>query len=684
MRILFCLGLVFLIALAQGQNSWQSLDGPPGGFIRVLFHTQNGASFAATQETLFRRKDIMRSWEIVPVPFGHSPIKVIVDSEDKVYVGIDPPADDPSVYFTEDLGDNWSVVPIIKGRAISAMTVNARNQLILGDGTQVLITDDGETGNSVQVAEDANVLDLLADDEGNLLAGTTSGVYRSFDHGETWKPLLNGLPNDIRAWDIDIATTGMITIAADERGVFAAENLAADFQSINMGLEDQIIYTVASDPSGVLFASSDAGYLYKKEMGEEQWMQVNFGTVNKVNGTVDIIVTPQSGLLISQPDYGLMISDPTGTFWQPSNQGLIASAVLDIIELPNQDLIVSTRGGLFRWIDAQSIWQSLLVNNRPWSTRCLLHTSQGQLLACSTSGIVELTISDKTASVTTIALDSVYPIFLQEDTLGNLYVGTFNEGLFYQRENGEWEDVSHPSMGESVITSFDITPSGTILLGTNRDLWKQTHDGWKVVSGPGPPIRDIASSGDLILATAHNSILRSTDDGENWTMHSVSEERPVYTLAIEEDGDAYAGLERDGIYRSTDLGQTWQKFDAGLQVSTVNNLLVGANKLYAGTGEGGVYHQNISTAVNQAGVAQVFPLKFQNPVVDRLNLKLSDIITDAVLFIYSCEGRFLQKNFIGKAQKKMNIDVANLGAGIYLVTLHVSGKMFSGKFIKIN
>ena len=684
MRVLCCLGLVFLIALAQGQNSWHSLDGPPGGFIRVLFHAQNGVSFAATQETLFRRKDIMGSWEVVPTPFGDSPIIMIMESDDRLYVGIDPPAGDPAVYFTMNSGDTWSVVPLIKGRAIRAMTVNGQNQLILADGTQVWITDDGETGNKVQVAKEAYVLDLLADDEGNLLAGTTSGVYQSFDHGQTWTILLKGLPSDTRAWDIEIASSGMITIAADERGVFIAENMTADFQSINMGLEDQIIYKVASHPSGALFASSDAGYLYKKEDGQARWIQMNLGNVERINSLANIIITDESEVLVSQPNYGIMMSDPTGTFWQPSNEGLIASAVLDIIELPNQDLIVSTRGGLFRWIDSQSIWQSLLVNDRPWSTRCLLRTSRGQLLACSTSGIVELILSDKTADITTIALDSIYPIFLQEDTRGNLFAGTFTQGLFTQRENGDWEDISHPSMRESVINSFDITSLGTALVGTNRDLWRQTSDGWEVVNGPGPSIRDVTSSDGLILATAHNRILRSTDDGENWTMHPVSDERPVYALAIGQDGDAYAGLERDGIYRSTDLGRTWQRFDAGLQVSTVNTLLVGLDKIYAGTGEGGVYHLDISTAANNGGVTRVFPLEFKSPVLDQLDLKLSDIKADADLFIYSFEGRFLMKKHIRKGQKDMSIDVADLGAGIYIVTLHTSESIFSGRFVKIN
>jgi photosystem II stability/assembly factor-like uncharacterized protein len=82
-------------------------------------------------------------------------------------------------------------------------------------------------------------------------------------------------------------------------------------------------------------------------------------------------------------------------------------------------------------------------------------------------------------------------------------------------------------------------------------------------------------------------IFRSDNRGNVWTSANEGLTDPfILSLATGKDGVIYAGTFRGGVFRSRDEGKTWQPLNEGLKRLEIKTLLVTANAIYAGTGDG--------------------------------------------------------------------------------------------------
>ena len=90
------------------------------------------------------------------------------------------------------------------------------------------------------------------------------------------------------------------------------------------------------------------------------------------------------------------------------------------------------------------------------------------------------------------------------------------------------------------------------------------------------------------LVDSGGSVLRSTDNGANWTEARNGLTAPeVRALAIS-DTNIYAGTGGGGVYLSTNNAASWTEANTGLVDSFVAALAVSGSNIFAGTG-GGVY-----------------------------------------------------------------------------------------------
>jgi hypothetical protein len=111
-----------------------------------------------------------------------------------------------------------------------------------------------------------------------IYAGTSKGVYKSADGGETWidanvgLPLRPGYSLNIEHLTLDPRVPGTIYAAADTSHVFKSVDAGATWTSSSLGLEATNVNTVVIDPadSSVLYAtgvgvykSTDAGKSWK-------------------------------------------------------------------------------------------------------------------------------------------------------------------------------------------------------------------------------------------------------------------------------------------------------------------------------------------------------------------------------------------------------------------------------------
>jgi len=125
----------------------------------------------------------------------------------------------------------------------------------------------------------------------------------------------------------------------------------------------------------------------------------------------------------------------------------------------------------------------------------------------------------------------------------------------------------------------------------SQDFWEQTN-------GPyGGTVKCLAinSNGDIFAGTWGSGVHRSTDNGDSW-IQIISDFPRAYvsSFAINSNGDIFAGYHTtlsfggEGVYRSTDNGDNWTQIMTELSVeSLVINSLNG--DVFTGTRYDGVY-----------------------------------------------------------------------------------------------
>ena len=103
----------------------------------------------------------------------------------------------------------------------------------------------------------------------------------------------------------------------------------------------------------------------------------------------------------------------------------------------------------------------------------------------------------------------------------------------------------------------------------------------------------LAKDNTLIAGTSAGPYL-SYDNGHSWLPATLTEDQKaaVFSLAVDDDGELYAGLSKYGILTSSDNGKTWQLHNTGLNIggprSSYAILQAGAHIL-KGTFESGLY-----------------------------------------------------------------------------------------------
>jgi photosystem II stability/assembly factor-like uncharacterized protein len=162
------------------------------------------------------------------------------------------------IYKSTDAGKTWTHLGLEKGEQIPALAVDPRDPnrvfaAVLGhpygpsedrgiyrstDGGanwQKIFYKDENTGASDITMDPSNPDVLYAGlwearegpwEDGNMLAGSNGGLYKSTDGGDTWKQLTGGLPKDIVQVNIAVAPSDpkriYISIATTEKGEYGS------------------------------------------------------------------------------------------------------------------------------------------------------------------------------------------------------------------------------------------------------------------------------------------------------------------------------------------------------------------------------------------------------------------------------------------------------------------------------
>lgn len=429
--------------------------------------------------------------------------------------------------------------------------------------------------------------------------------------GVTYATWLGGDGNDFgNAVAVDAG--GNVYLAGDTSSPNFPTTTGARQRQIGGGT-DAFVAKLNASGSALLYSTYLGGDGFDRALG----VAVDAAGNAYLTGQTDAGNFPTVGLDTRRSGAPLFRSDNGGAVWEPSGNGLAASAVGGLaLDPTNASTLYATAGaGLYRSIDGRQ-WQ--LVGGPPavngvvpgiFSVALAAATPAAIYLATS-NGIYKSTDGGQTFALRSTGLFTpfVNTIIVDPATPTTLYAGTI-QGAFKSVNGGDsWTAINNgltDAPGASRTLSVrrlvvDPRNPATLYAATSRGVFKSVNGGgnWSganngfanVQAGLGPDILALVvdSLAPLTLYAGvsgfFGSVYKTTDGGANWqrmnaglsiSINGVSNPLTPTALAIDPTNPAtiYVGT-TFGVWRSVDGGASWSVRSDGLSSPAVVTLLV--------------------------------------------------------------------------------------------------------------
>ena len=284
------LALLFLLLLFAGcQNDSEAI-------VSIALHpTNSNILYVATNDAVYKSRDGGKSWEKFPSFSARRVTTVAIDPQlpATVYAGTMGDA----VYKSPDGGQHWlphnvglkehvSFVnqfvfhPALSERVYAATTVGAFYSKDAGREWE-------ERMNGMKEVHIVTAIAINPKDPSVLYGGTTGGIYRSEDGAMTWKKKNNGLIPEselmasmalgVNAIEIDHVNPDVV-YAGTTKGLYRTTNRGESWDRIGQSIPEPFISSIVlhpSDPS-VIYVGGPGG-VWKSGDGGKTWTAKNEG-----------------------------------------------------------------------------------------------------------------------------------------------------------------------------------------------------------------------------------------------------------------------------------------------------------------------------------------------------------------------------------------------------------------------
>jgi photosystem II stability/assembly factor-like uncharacterized protein len=503
---------------------------------------------------------------------------------------------------------------------------------------------------------------LVKLDNGDVLAGTESGIFRSSNSGNSWQASQVGLlPSSVRA--IVISENSKVWAGTD-RGVFLSNDNGFTWQQ----KFTEPTFSLASSQSGTIYAGLYHA-IAKTEDDGENWTSVSYGL--PWNNFTALGITSNGIIFAGNTQGNILYSTDGGADWSysPSSSGINAIAINDLDEIfiggayafqkstnygiswitienglqayPNKEVetILCTEEGVWAGLNKEGIF--FLPNNRnTWEPknnglsssikiRSLLKIGSTNIIAGSNLGIYLSQNSGNQWAISNSGLNCLNFLDIETTETTNIF-GCFDGGIYVSLDEGEtwqlkgeylpknnWEKLAVDSENR-IYTATYWGDDNLVRSDDFGDTWVNLTDSTTNFQG----IRDIVVSpiSDDVFVCGHTGIFRSTDFGNSW-------ETIFYdwanTINIHPNGDLYAGTYK--VFRSTDNGGTWSSIYTGNNIGAIefmqDSILVitsGLDILYS-LDSGSTWEYSNQNIPEASSISDLIITNLGNPLVSMYN-----------------------------------------------------------------
>ena len=495
------------------------------------------------------------------------------------------------LYESHDGGANWARVSQVGKRddlVLDHILIDPSNpkHLLVGawkidkpDGGLFVSEDSGKTWYEQAEMRGQSVRSMARSlsNPHEIVAGTLSGVYRSFNEGTHWtliSPPGSTEIHEIESLAID-PNDPQIIYAGTWHLPWKTTDGGEHWKNIKDGIiEDSDVFSIIIDPihPEVVYASACSG-IYKSVNGGDLFS----GGVTK---------NKLQGLPASARRTRKLMQDPSNlnTVYAGTTQGLYKTidGGVTFVPMTGPNVIVNDV-----YVDPTN------------SNHVLLATDRGGVLSSEDGGVAFEASNHGFSSrqVSAYAADS--------HSSSTIYVGVVNDkatgGVFKSKDGGlRWEQESDGLGGRDVF-SLVSTPEGTLLAGTAHGIFRLGDSGWSesdsligaatnrssqgvakgVARTPGhsavarrkpatpvvevgPPavptslnaiVYTLVADGDVVYAGTSQGLLQAEDDGHSWAPVAALQMPDTHFVAAQGSMVMAAGLRR--ISLSVDGGKKW-------------------------------------------------------------------------------------------------------------------------------
>ncbi len=358
----------------------------------------------------------------------------------------------------------------------------------------------------------------------------------------------------------------------------------------------EIMYTIACDSSGVLYASTKGRGIVRSTNSGDSWEKTSltYGTLWPINATA-------SGKVYAfeyKSPTTVHVSEDHGQNWEIVADSITKYLGSTVVRFHNGVMYSEGRGGLHRSTDDGETWTTIRDlpprGTRYWPDYQLEIISDSIMIAYNYPHVYRS--DDGGESWTILDLGGMNAHRLIRDPAGRVCLLGQDENDEYPGEvivrlsedATSWETIGPTPVSGSRSRYYPL-PNGNFLVGSSNDgrygilLSPDSGKTWLQTNVADGAVNGFCTTPDgTVFAAAHSGIYRSYDDGRSWEeCNSGLTARRICHLFTVPDGQLFAGTFSGGLYRSINDGNSWQYiYGTGKRIkegfnTDANDLLLG-------------------------------------------------------------------------------------------------------------
>lgn len=512
------------------------------------------------------------------------------------------------VYLLKNGTSTW--INIGGESIVTGIYCSSHNSILIESSTGLSFSDDTINYSLTQILFDTQIFSSGINSNGTIFSGTTDGLYRSNNNGEswsitytyplkmaintsnemfieeynnglcrstdlgmTWEDINYNLSKELEINDIEVAMDGTVFISVKDSGIY---KLASNTWVEQGGNSDNIL-SLHAGKDGLMYCSFN-DKIYRKAVSDNNWTEVksSMGNITTFASNSNKIIAGYTNDLI------IFESIDSGITWSMNGVDKTYPTILSLLTI-NDYVFVGTNNGIYTSTNSGATWESKQLDceirsiELGYQNNIYLATDDGLYRSLDYGSswvkrpcpiyVNEIVYND---SVYYICGNSLYKSDKLDDTVWNyitppsnslldlsisnnrLYLAAYySGGIFYTETESGWTNCGLGSYGSCIEANIN----GDLYARTEYGLYllRSGSSDWSYVLSDSN-ISDIYTSSDQMVFATASGLFYYTIDGYEW--YNASGQLPASQInAISKDvnGYIYAGMnENEGLYKSTE------------------------------------------------------------------------------------------------------------------------------------